>query len=465
MQSTNNNNSLILPSVLVIFGITGDLAKKKLLPAIYHLLKDTLLPEDTIILGLTRQNLKVDDILSNVEVCINEEDGICDPVAIKKLRSKLEILQIDISKLGEFKKLKSALDQADKKTGKKMNHLYYMSVPPKVTENIVAELGKHGLNKSNSRLLIEKPFGFDYLSAKNLIKVISKFFTEEQIFRIDHYLAKETVQDILVFRQNNVFEKIWNSDNISEIKISAKEKLDIEGRKVFYEETGALRDIIQSHLLMLLAVTILDLPNELTSNDLHKAKLKALESISPITNSEIKSRTIRGQYEGYKNEVDNQNSKIDTFAAVRLNVATKRWHKTKFILETGKALSEKATIVSILFKPNQSGLQANRLEFRIQPHEEIKLTMLVKKPGFDKLTRESNLNLNYKEEKIDVIHPDAYERVLIDAIKGDHSLFSTSQEILASWRVLDNIVKNWQENGNDIISYKKGSQGPDISRL
>ena len=360
MQSTNKlyENNVVAP-VLVVFGITGDLAKKKLLPAIYRLLKDDLLPKETVILGLTRQNLGSKDILTNTEICINEADGICDPKAMKKLKDRLQILQIDISKLGEFKKLKTALDQIDKNSGQKLNHLYYMSVPPNVTENIVGELGKHGLNKANSRLLIEKPFGFDYKSAKKLIKVISKFFNEDQIFRIDHYLAKETVQNILIFRYNNIFEKVWNGANISEVIITANEKLDIEGRKVFYEETGALRDLIQSHLLMLLAVTILDLPDKMTSQKLHRAKLKALESISPVTHSDIKKNAIRGQYEGYREEVENPNSHIDTFAALKLNVSTKRWHKVNFILRTGKALNEKLTTVEVKFKPNQEGLQNN----------------------------------------------------------------------------------------------------------
>ena len=210
MQSTNKlyENNVVAP-VLVVFGITGDLAKKKLLPAIYRLLKDDLLPKETVVLGLTRQNLGSKDILTNTEICINEADGICDPKAMKKLKDSLQILQIDISKLGEFKKLKTALDQIDKNSGQKLNHLYYMSVPPNVTENIVGELGKHGLNKDNSRLLIEKPFGFDYKSAKKLIKVISKFFNEDQIFRIDHYLAKETVQNILIFRYNSNYNCLF----------------------------------------------------------------------------------------------------------------------------------------------------------------------------------------------------------------------------------------------------------------
>ena len=466
MLSTNKTNkNELIPPVLVIFGITGDLAKKKLLPAIYHLIKDNLLPEGTTILGLTRQNLTDKDILSNVEVCVNEEDGICDPIAIKKLSDIMQVVQIDISKLGEFKKLKSALELVDKKANQKLNRLYYMSVPPNVTANIVSELGRHGLNKENSRLLIEKPFGFDYQSAKNLIKVISKFFTEDQIFRIDHYLAKETVQNILVFRRNNIFEKIWNSDNISSITITANEELDIEGRKVFYEETGALRDLIQSHLLMLLGITILDLPESMTSQNLHKAKLKALESISPITNSEIKFKTVRGQYVGYRSEVDNPKSNIDTFAAIKLSVATKRWHKVEFILKTGKALSEKLTTIEVQFKPNKIDLPHNSLIFRIQPHEDIKLKMYIKEPGFNVKTKIANLNLNYREEDIDVTHPDAYERVLVDSVKGDHSLFSTSSEILASWKIVNNVVKSWIINDNDLIAYKKGSTGPDISIL
>jgi len=453
------------PAILVIFGITGDLSRKKLLPSLYQLFKGDLLPEETVILGLTRQDLNADQILKNVELCINEEDGLCDPKALNKIKQRLNILQIDISKLGEFKKLKTALDEADKKAGKKLNRLFYMSVPPKVTENIAEQLGKHGMSGEQSRLLIEKPFGYDYKSAKKLIKTVSKYFDENQIYRIDHYLAKETVQNILVFRKNNIFEKIWDGKNISQITITAFEKLDIEGRKVFYEETGALRDLIQSHLLMLLAISILQITDELNSVSLHKAKLKALSSINSIHPSELITNTVRGQYLGYKNEVDNPNSNIETFAAIKLRSSSKRWHNTDFILQTGKALDNKLTEIEVVFRPNSENEIPNKLTFRIQPHEDIKLTLFVKQPGFEQEIKSASLTLNYKTENIDVEHPDAYERVMVDAFKSDRSLFSTSEEILASWKIVDPIIKNWTSNSNNLEFYKKGSSGPDTSSL
>jgi len=453
------------PAILVIFGITGDLSRKKLLPSLYQLFKGDLLPEDTTILGLTRQDLKVDQILKDVELCINEEDGLCDPKALNKIKQRLNILQIDISKLGEFKKLKTALDEADKKAGKKLNRLFYMSVPPKVTENIAEELGKHGMNGEQSRLLIEKPFGYDYKSAKKLIKTVSKYFDENQIFRIDHYLAKETVQNILVFRKNNIFEKIWDGKNISQITITAFEKLDIEGRKVFYEETGALRDLIQSHLLMLLAITILQIPDELSSTSLHKAKSKALGSINPVHPSELITNTVRAQYIGYREEVENQDSNIETFAAIKLRASSKRWHNTTFILQTGKALNNKLTEIEVVFRSNSDNAIPNKLTFRIQPQEDIKLKLFVKQPGFEEEIKSASLTLNYKTENIDVEHPDAYERVIVDAFKGDRSLFSTSEEILASWKIVDPIIKNWTSNSNNLELYKKGSSGPDISSI
>ena len=455
----------IEPAILVIFGVTGDLSRKKLLPSLYQLFKGDLLPNETSILGLTRQDLKADQIIKDVELCINEEDGVCDPKALNKIREKIEILQIDISKLGEFKKLKTALDAADKKAGKELNRLFYMSVPPKVTENIAEELGRHGLNGTKSRLLIEKPFGYDYKSAKKLIKTVSKYFDENQIFRIDHYLAKETVQNILVFRKNNIFEKIWDGKNISQIRITAFEKLDIEGRKVFYEETGALRDLIQSHLLMLLAISIQQIPDDLSSASLHKAKSKALGSINPVHQSELITNTVRAQYIGYKNEVENQDSNIETFAAIKLRASSKRWHNTDFVLQTGKSLDEKLTEIEIVFRPNNENEIPNKLTFRIQPQEDIKLKLFVKQPGFEEEIKSASLILNYKTENIDVQHPDAYERVIMDAFKGDRSLFSTSEEILASWKIVDPIIKNWTSNSNNLEFYKKGSGGPDISSI
>ena len=453
------------PAILVIFGITGDLSKRKLLPAIYHLFKDDLIPKETVILGLTRQDLTEKDILSNVELCINEEDGICDKAALKKVEDSLKVIQIDLSKMGEFKKLKSALDYLDKKAKVKMNHLFYMSVPPKVTENIVSELGKHGLNKENSRLLIEKPFGYELNSAKHIIKSMSAYFHESQIYRIDHYLAKETVQNILIFRRNNIFENIWDSKHIDSIAITAYEKIDVEGRKDFYEQTGALIDIIQSHLIQLLSVVTLDMPAEIKSESIHKARLKALESLKPISDSLVPKLSIRGQYTGYKKEVGNHNSFIETFAAIRLSSSTKRWHQTKFILRTGKALHEKYTEIKVVFKPNREDLEHNYLIFRIQPHEGIKLKLIIKEPGFNKKTKNATLNLNYLEENIDVKHPDAYERVIIDVFRADHTLFSTSHEILASWKTLDNIVKSWKASDNGLLEYKKGSHGPVTDQL
>ncbi len=454
------------PAIIVIFGITGDLSKRKLLPALYQLFKNDLLDEHTVILGVTRRSITAEELLGDVELCINEIDGLCDPQALAKLHSRLKMLQLDISKSEEYKDLLSELDTIEDKEGVCMNRLYYLSIPPQVTASIVNFLGEHGLNQScshgvaSTRLLIEKPFGYDIKSAEELIETISKQFSEDQIFRIDHYLAKETVQNIITFRFYNVFEEIWSAEHVSHIIITASETIGIEDRATFYEQVGALRDIIQSHLLQLLAVTTLDLPKELNSKSLHEAKLALLKDIKPVQQDRVSELSVRGQYKTYKQEVNNPDSNVETYAAIRLEIASKRWEGVPIFLRTGKALASKDTEVRVVFKSTESSSPANILVFNLQPHEGIELDLQVKKPGFDQQMQTTPMSFSYQRTFKDNGHPDAYERVLVDAVKGDHTLFSTSQEVMAAWRVVEPVLVRWSKNGDGLSIYENGSKGP-----
>ncbi|CAN5418893.1 glucose-6-phosphate dehydrogenase [soil metagenome] len=460
------------PAILVIFGITGDLSKRYLLPSIYHLVKNDMLHEQTEIIGVTRGSMTLDDLLSHIELCVSEVDGICDPAAVNKLKSRLQLRHMDVTDGKEYVKLLDDLNSIEDSHGVHMNRLYYLSIPPKFAAPIITFMGEYGLNGSchhgeaESRLLLEKPFGYDFSSAKALVNETDKQFREEQVFRIDHYLAKETVQNILAFRFNNpIFEPLWNSKNIDYIEVLANEKLGIEGRVNFYEQTGALRDLIQSHLLQILALITMEQPDKLTSELIHKDKLTLMKQMLAIPEGKIEQDVIRGQYEGYKTEVDNPSTTTETFTALRLFIDSKRWNKVPMIVKTGKALVEKLSEVNVVFKPTDESPHHNVLTFRIQPNEGIELSLRVKKPGFEDEIQPVEMNFDYKTAFAKDFTPTAYERVLVDAVRGDRTLFATAGEIMESWRVLQPIIDNWTNNTDGIITYEQRSAGPDVSAL
>ncbi|HUD10045.1 MAG TPA: glucose-6-phosphate dehydrogenase [Candidatus Saccharimonadales bacterium] len=454
------------PAIFIIFGITGDLSQRKLLPALYHLIKSDLLHANTEIVGVTRRDVSADDLLNSVELCVNETEKVCDPVVLKKMRSMISMQQVDLTDSGDYTKLKSYLDGIEEKHAICMNRLFYLSIPPQVYAPIVQLLGKSGLNNScihgvaKSRLLIEKPFGYDLASAKELIAETGKVFHEDQIFRIDHYVAKETVQDILTFRFSNpLFAAIWDNRYISHIQITATEKIDIENRAIFYEETGALCDFIQSHLMQLLALLTMAEPSKLTSQTIHEAKIDLLDTVQTVSAADVWKDTVRGQYDGYREEVHNPGSIRETYAAVKLAIDSPQWRGVPVIIRTGKALAKKETKLSIIFC-SKDGAIANSLRFRIQPDEGISLNLLAKQPGYEMTTRPVSMDFNYGQTFNDHGHPDAYERVLVDAVRGDHTLFSTSAEVLASWRILENVVQAWSTSDKDLHKYRKGTTGP-----
>lgn len=515
------------PTILVIFGITGDLAQRKLLPAIYHLLKDNLLPEHTEIVGISRRDVTAKEVLDKTELCVLETDNVCDPDTIKLMESKLTMHQMDLTSDDDYNGLRTYLDQLEDKHGVCMNRLYYLSIPPQVYAPIVKRLGQRGLNEScqhgtaATRLLVEKPFGYDLESAKALIAETGQEFREEQIFRIDHYLAKETAQNILAFRFHNpIFEATWDKQHITSIEVVASEKIGIEGRAAFYEQVGALRDLIQSHLMQLLALTTMEQPATMTSDDIHKIKLELLQAVQPVPADKIDERTVRGQYDGYREEANNADSTTETFAQIQLYIDNPRWQNVPMTLRTGKALHEKKTSIALTFKRTAGSKHANKLTFHIQPNEGISVDLLVKRPGFtedlqtatmdfsyqrtfDEQTTpipalaensvvhgeagasgrnvpEGNGSRSYRERGTDPagrtgapgasegrlapvrepLHPDAYERVLVDAIRGDRTLFATSDEVLTSWRIVEPVVQAWSRNANSLRSYKKGTAGP-----
>lgn len=454
------------PAVIIIFGITGDLSQRYLLPSLYHLMKDGLLHKQTEIIGVTRGTLTAEKLFEQVELCVNETDNVCDPAALKAMHDHTTMFQMDLDDPASYDALLAKLNSLEEQKGLCMNRLYYLSIPPQAYPPVVRLLGKRGLNascphgKAHSRLLVEKPFGFDLDSARKLIDETAAAFDEDQVFRIDHYMAKETVQNILTFRfQNPIFEALWNKGHIAGIEISAKQKIGIEGRAAFYEPLGALRDIIQSHLLQILGIVAMDQPAVMDSKHIHASKQKLLEQVEPVPGGQVAKRAVRGQYEGYRQEVKNPESTTETYAAVTVFIDSPRWRGVPVTLRTGKGLDERKTEICLTF---HSGAEAgsNRLRFRIQPNEGIELDLVTKKPGYTHELQKTVMDFSYRQNFVDHGHPDAYERVLVDAVRGDHTLFATSEEILASWRIIQSVLDAWAKQSDDLVSYKLGSQGP-----
>jgi len=459
----NNNGQ---PTAIIIFGVSGDLAGRKVLPSIYHLLKDGFLPSKLRVIGTTRQKLSKEDLLKTIELCVLETDKVCDPVVLKKFNSIFEVINFDPSAKDDYEKLKKHLKELEERDKVCFNRLFYLSIPPQIYMPIVRSLGESGLakgciehQKGVSRLLVEKPFGYDLKSAKALIKQTDKYFKEEQIFRIDHYLAKETAQNILTFRQRNpLFNDTWNNRQIRRISVRALEKIGIEGRVNFYENVGALRDLVQSHLLQLMALTTMDLPSDIySSKSIHQEKIRLLNSVS--LQKLNKSSLIRGQYESYKREVGNPHTTTETYVKLTLNIKSKRWSGVPIVLETGKALSKKMTTVTVEFSKDIDE-KSNELTIRIQPDEGIDIKLFVKKPGFDNQVQPVMMDFSYYQAFSNQAHPDAYERVIIDAIRGDQSLFASSREVIRSWQILQPVIDRWQNSSDDLVIYKNDSLGP-----
>lgn len=461
-------NNQLEPAVLVIFGITGDLAKRKVLPALYHLFQNNLVHQQTYLVGTSRREVGSDEIMQHIYDAVVAMDGSVDNTVMDRLREHFTMLQLTPTDDSDYQNLREQLQAIEDRAGVCLHRLFYLSIPPQVYGGIVERLGSQGLNNgcshgtTTSRLLVEKPFGYDLQSAEELIADTAKHFSEEQIFRIDHYLAKETAQNILTFRQQNpLFSQIWNKRHITRISITAAEAIGIEGRADFYDHIGALRDLIQSHLLQLLSLTLMDVPEQLSSESVHAAKQAVLTSIAPMPADQVEVRTVRGQYDTYRQEVDKSDSTTETFVSLVLFSKNEEWEGVPLRLTTGKALKMKRTSITVDF--GEPGI--NRLQFRIQPDEGITLTLQVKKPGFATDIEPTSMDFTYQTAFTNAGNPDAYERVLVEAIRGDHLLFATDQEVLLAWHILQPIIDEWSKSNADLQMYESGSDGPDVSRL
>lgn len=416
---------------LLIFGITGDLGTLKLLPALEQIISTGDF-EALSIIGVSRHEVNIPDLLVN-----------CDNKDI--FNDRLSVYTMNLDNQDEYHKLKDYLA-----LGEDEQLLAYLAVPPNAVGNIVELLGAAGLNTPNVKILFEKPFGTDLASAQSVAELITRYFSEDQTYRIDHYLAKEMAQNIVTIRgKNALFSQIWKNHLIESIVVIADETIGIEGRSKLYEQTGALRDVVQGHLMQLLALTLMDIPADFDWGMLPELRLAALNQIQPAD----PHRAVRAQYEGYKEEAGNPNSMVETFVSLELASSQPDWQGVPIKFIAGKALDKKRTEVRVHLKKTGES-QSDCLVFNIQPNEGIGIELLIKQPGYGNKLEMHRLGFNYPDgEKL----PDAYEQVIVDAISSRKSLFTSSQEVLQSWRILQPIQDFWNQSQEPPKIYPVGS--------
>ncbi|MEA3277996.1 MAG: glucose-6-phosphate dehydrogenase [Pseudomonadota bacterium] len=471
---------MIEPCSLVIFGSTGNLARNKLLPALYHLDAAGQLAEQTRILGFGRRDWS--DATWRAEVTRVLEDrlpGGVDAAVLERLCRRLQFLKGDLSEEEGFGRLRERLREDPAMPA---NLVFYLAIAPSHYGEVADQLAAQGLHEQGvgwSRLVVEKPFGFDLESARILDEQLHRRFNEDQIFRIDHYLGKSTVQNVLVFRfANLVLEPLWNRNYIDHVQISHGEARGIEERAGFYDGVGAMRDMIQSHLLQMLTLVAMEPPPSLDAEALRDEKVKVLRSIRPIPRQAVHAHAFRAQYRGgevrgervpgYLEEPGvGHNSTTETYAALKLYIDNWRWRNVPFYLRTGKRLEETNSLISIRFKhpPQQlfrhtaiEQLKPNWILLNIQPNECLRVELQVKQPGLEMRTQTERLDAS--QCTIDSSRIDAYEALILDVIEGDHSLFLRYDEVNWAWRVVDPVIKLWATERDFIHTYPAGTWGP-----
>ncbi|MEK6192093.1 MAG: glucose-6-phosphate dehydrogenase [Chloroflexota bacterium] len=480
------------PCTMVICGATGDLTRRKLAPALYNLALGGFLPPEFTVVGFARRPMSGEEfhahLLEGIDL-FSRNRPVKESVWAA-FTAGIEYEQGNLDDPEAYAALARRLDRIDRDRGTAGNRLFYLAVQPSLTPDVISHLGAAGLAGSSvrtsgrqgwTRVVVEKPFGSDARSAATLNRQISEVFSEEQVFRIDHYLGKETVQNLAVFRfGNGLFEPIWNRRYIDSVQITVAETVGVEGRGEFYDQTGALRDIVQNHVLQLLAVFAMEPPVEFEPNDLRDEKLKVLRAVKPMSPEDVAHNTVRGQFisgwvQGekviaYRDEPEvAPDSETETYVAVKLGIDSWRWAGVPFYIRTGKALASRVTEIAVQFRRAPLALfgragapeiDPNVLAIRIQPDEGILLRFGAKVPGPGLNIRGVNMDFRYGSS-FAVDSPDAYETLLLDCMVGDSTLFTRDDEVERAWQILDPIVDAWQAGqGGPIHFYAAGSWGP-----
>lgn len=474
---------------LVIFGASGDLTYRKLIPSVFDLYMNNSLPEGYAVLGVSRS------AFSDKQFRIRMKEGIrlfahykdAGKEKIDDFLTRLYYLSIDTGKAEEYLHVKEKLNKLNKELHLEQNYIFYLSTPPSLYTTIPKYLYGQGLTlqqKGFRRIIIEKPFGHDLASAINLNEQLLEFFREEQIYRIDHYLGKETVQNLMVTRfANGIYEPLWNRNFIQHVEITAAESIGVEDRGGYYDHSGALRDMVQNHLLQVASLVAMEPPTKITPEDIRYEKMKVFRSLRPFSKNELKRNVIRGQYtdatvrgkqyNGYRDEHNvDKYSRIETYVAMKVFIDNWRWQGVPFYIRTGKRLPTNVTEVVIHFKPSPQKLfksadgsteTDNQLILRIQPDEGILLKTGMKVPGSGYEVKSVNMDFHYTELNDHYI-PGAYERLILDCMTGDNMLYMSSKAAEETWKFVQPVLDYW-ENDQDapLHGYPSGSWGPDIA--
>lgn len=479
------------PCIMLIFGASGDLTKRMLIPSLYKLYGENLLPKNFTVAGFSRKEM------SSIQFRESMLEGIRDygnshsfpDGTAEEFLKNLFYFPADFDDLESYKNLKTELDKLDSEKKINGNRLIYMAVPPDALLGIIDNTGKSGLNKNNSdeswtRIILEKPFGHDLESALKLNKKVSKYFSEKQIYRIDHYLGKESVQNILVTRfANGIFEPLWNRNYIDHVEITSSESIGIENRGGYYDNSGAMRDMVQNHLLQIMTYIAMEPPSMFDSNSIRDESLKVFQSLRPIRKDEVENIVIRGQYTssvikgekvpGYRDEKGvTPMSRTETYVAMKFYIDNWRWGGVPFYIRTGKRLPTRVTEIVIHFKPTPHHLfkrktdisqSYNMLVIRIQPDEGILVKFAMKVPGAGFELQNVNMDFHYSDLQ-DKELPSAYEKLLLDCMLGDSTLFIRADAVEACWRFIQPVLEVWDDNPEiKVYGYPSGTWGPECA--
>jgi glucose-6-phosphate 1-dehydrogenase len=464
------------PFLFVIFGATGDLTNRKILPAIYTLKEKNLLPEGFALVGVARKEKSNEEFRREAELSVKKHIKKINKEVWEKLSSSFYYFRNDFDTEQSYDSMKSFYEEIDKKHNTESNRVFYLATMPRHFDSIINNLkGNNCINRNTNRhfrIIIEKPFGYDLESAKALNKKLKELFHEEEIFRIDHYLGKETVQNLSVLRfSNRLFEAVWNSENIEQIQITAAENLGVETRGNYYDSYGALKDMVQNHILQVLSLVAMEPPSSFDAVEIKKQKVKLFSQIC-FSEKDIKESTVFGQYlkgetgKDYREEEGiAPHSRTETYFAAKFTIDNARWKGMPFYIRTGKGLKRKASEIVIYFKEAEAGmfntlsLKKNILVIRLQPDEGVYLRFNAKQPGNEFEIGEVSMDFCH-ECLFGFNTPEAYEKLLYDAFKGDPSLFTRWDEVESTWKIIDPIARYWKETKKEPSYYKIGEWGP-----
>ncbi|WP_192034904.1 glucose-6-phosphate dehydrogenase [Halomonas sp. YLGW01] len=477
-RDTRSQDTGRLDVDLALFGALGDLALRKLFPALYQLDREGLMPADTRVLGLARHELDQGDFRDKVAAALKKrvKPKEQDPESLARFLERIDYAKVDFAKPDDYQAVRAWREGANRPM------VVYLSVPAKIYGDICRNLQASDSLDDETRVVVEKPIGYDLASSEEINDVIGEVFPESRIYRIDHYLGKETVQNLIALRfANPLFGTQWNQNHISHVEITVAEQVGIEGRWGYFDQAGQLRDMVQNHLLQLLCLTAMDPPSNLDADAIRDEKVKVLKALKPFTHESLDRDVVRGQYTagtsggqavpGYlEEEGANTDSHTETFVAMKTEVANWRWAGVPFYLRTGKRMPDKLSQIVIhfrqqphyIFDPDQRSLAANKLVIRLQPEEGIALQVLTKDSGLDKgmRLRTGPLHLDFNSAFPKARIPDAYERLLLEVMKGQQYLFVRRDEIEHAWRWCDQLIAGWEDRDTPPRRYPAGSWGP-----